>query len=116
MRYFFLLLFLLMQTISLADDVMTRSNQITKNLRCLVCDGQSVYESNSNFANDIKKYVKKEIVKNKTDHEIYNFLKRKYGESIMFNPSVTFKSIALWLVPILFFFMGIYILLRRIRA
>jgi len=116
MRNFLLLLFLLMQTTSLADDVMTRSNQITKNLRCLVCDGQSVYESNSNFANDIKKYVKKEVLKKKTDDEIYDFLKKKYGESIMFNPSVSFKSIALWLVPILFFFLGIYFLFRRIRA
>ena len=58
MRFFFLI-YLFLFSFSNANEVDTRVNTISKNIRCLVCDGQSVYESNSDFAKDIKNYVKK---------------------------------------------------------
>ena len=65
MKYFFISL-LIFCNIVFADSKEKRTNDITKNLKCLVCQGQSVYESNSDFAIDIKNFVKQEIVKNKT--------------------------------------------------
>ena len=85
MRFFFII-YLLLLSFSNANEIDTRANTISKNIRCLVCEGQSVYESNSDFAKDIKNYVKKEIMNNKSDKEIYDFLITKYGESIIFNP------------------------------
>jgi len=115
MKYF-LIFFVIFYSFANASETETRSISITKNLRCLVCEGQSVYESNSDFANDIKNFVKKEIKKNKTDKEIYQFLISKYGESILFNPSLSLKNIVLWLGPILFFLVGAFIIFRRLNV
>ena len=115
MRFFFII-YLLLLSFSNANEIDTRANTISKNIRCLVCEGQSVYESNSDFAKDIKNYVKKEIMDNKSDKEIYDFLKNKYGESIIFNPTPSFKNIMLWLAPALFFFIGLFIVYRRLGA
>ncbi len=115
MRFFFVI-YLLLLSFSNADEVDTRANAISKNIRCLVCDGQSVYESNSDFAKDIKNYVKKEIMNNKSDKEIYDFLISKYGQSIIFNPPFSIKNIMLWLTPAIFFLLGAYIIFRRLGA
>ena len=113
---FFLIIYLLLPSFSNAEEIDTRVNIISKNIRCLVCEGQSVYESNSDFAKDIKNYVKKEIMNNKSDKEIYNFLRNKYGESIIFNPTPSIKNIMLWIAPALFFLIGVYIIYRRLGA
>ena len=115
MKYFFIFL-LIFCNIVFADSKEKRINDITKNLKCLVCQGQSVYESNSDFAIDIKNFVKQEIVKNKTDEEIYEFLKDKYGQNIIFNPTFTLSHSALWIVPILFFVIGSILVFRRMSA
>jgi len=115
MRFFFII-YLLLPSFSYANEIDTRANTISKNIRCLVCDGQSVYESNSDFAKDIKNYVKKEIINNKSDKEIYDFLRTKYGESIIFNPTPSIKNIMLWIAPALFFLIGVYIIYRRLGA
>ncbi len=115
MRSFFVF-YLLLLSFSNASEVDTRVNAISKNIRCLVCDGQTVYESNSDFARDIKNYVKKEIMDNKSDKEIYEFLISKYGQSIIFNPPFSIKNIMLWLTPALFFLIGAYIVFRRLSA
>ena len=115
MRFFFII-YLLLQSFSNANEIDMRVNTISKNIRCLVCEGQSVYESNSDFAKDIKNYVKKEIMNNKSDKEIYDFLRTKYGETIIFNPAPSIKNIMLWLAPALFFLIGVYIIFRRLRA
>ena len=113
---FFCLIYLFLFSFSNANEVDTRVNTISKNIRCLVCDGQSVYESNSDFAKDIKNYVKKEIKNNKSDKEIYDYLISKYGQSIIFNPPFSIKNIMLWLTPALFFLIGVYIIFRRLSA
>ena len=115
MRFLFVF-YLLLASFSNANEVDTRVNKISKNIRCLVCEGQSVYESNSDFARDIKNYVKKEIIDNKSDKEIYDFLISKYGQSIIFNPPFSIKNIMLWLTPAIFFIIGAYIIFRRLGA
>ena len=63
-----------------------RLNEISNNVRCLVCRNQSIYDSNSDFANDIKKIIMIHLNDNKSDEFIYKFLKSKYGEYILFKP------------------------------
>jgi len=99
-----------------ADEIQDRTNLITKNLRCLVCEGQSVYESNSDFAKDIKIFVSKKIKENKTNEDIYNFLTSKYGDEILFNPDFSKKSFFLWLAPLFFFVIGAFFIFRRSNA
>ncbi len=80
--------------------------KITKNLRCLVCQGQSVYDSDSEFANSIKILVVKKLNEGFSEKEIYNFLKKKYGEWILYEPEFNKNTYFLWLLPILLFLIG----------
>ena len=85
---------------------------ITKNLRCLICQGQSVHDSDSEFANSIKILVKKKLDSGVTEKEIYEFLKEKYGEWILYDPEFSEKTYFLWLLPILMFLIGGAIILK----
>ena len=79
---------------------------ITKNLRCLICQGQSVFDSDSDFANSLKIVVEKKINDGFTEKQIYAHLKDKYGEWILFDPKFDKNTYFLWLLPILLFLIG----------
>tara|TARA_B110000263_G_C15205140_1_gene462530 strand:- start:403 stop:774 length:372 start_codon:yes stop_codon:yes gene_type:complete len=81
-------------------------NKILKNVRCLICQGQSVYDSESNFASSIKLVVKKKVDDGQSEKQIYKFLKEKYGQWILYEPELTKNSYVLWLLPILLFLFG----------
>ena len=80
--------------------------KITKNLRCLICQGQSIYDSDSEFANSLKNLVKQKLDNGYKEKEIYDFLKDKYGEWILYEPEFNKNTYFLWLLPILLFFIG----------
>jgi cytochrome c-type biogenesis protein CcmH len=87
-------------------------SKITKNLRCLICQGQSVYDSDSEFADSIKILVKKKISEGESEKQIYGYLKDKYGEWILYEPQFSNKTYFLWLLPILMFVLGGAIILK----
>tara|TARA_B100001063_G_scaffold109291_1_gene101938 strand:- start:289 stop:654 length:366 start_codon:yes stop_codon:yes gene_type:complete len=87
-------------------------NKITKNLRCLICQGQSVYDSDSEFANSIKLLVNQKLNEGKSENQIYNYLKDKYGEWILYDPKFNKNTYFLWLLPLLIFIIGGAILLK----
>ena len=76
-----------------------RLNEISNNVRCLVCRNQSIYDSNSDFANDMKKIMIIHLKDNKSDEFIYKFLKSKYGEYILFKPPFQINTLILWILP-----------------
>ncbi len=81
-------------------------NTITKNLRCLICQGQSIYDSDSEFANSVKILVKKKLDEGLNEKQIYNFLENKYGKWILYDPKFTKNTYFLWLLPIFLFIIG----------
>ena len=87
---------------------------ITKNLRCLICQGQTIHESNSDFAESMKKYIKSELEKGKTDEEIFSSLVTKYGQWIVYDPGISRNTLLLWSLPLLLFLIGGAIIARRI--
>ena len=105
LRFFITLFFISICQISYAleNDL---DIKITKNLRCLICQGQSVYDSDSEFANSVKILVSKKLDEGFTEKEIYIFLKNKYGEWILFEPEFNKNTYFLWLLPILMFLIG----------
>ena len=109
-----LIILLLIPNLLFADDQIER-NKITKNLRCLICQGQSVYDSDSDFANSMKILVDKKLEEGLTENEIYNFFKEKYGEWILYDPSLNKNTYILWLLPILIFLLGGAIILKKLR-
>ena len=81
-------------------------NKINKNLRCLICQGQSIYDSQSDFAESMKLVVKQKIESGMSEEDIYSFFKIQYGEWILYDPQFNIKNFALWLLPILIFLAG----------
>ena len=87
-------------------------SKITKNLRCLICQGQSVYDSDSEFANSLKILVEQKLKDGQNENQIYDYLKNKYGEWILYDPEFNKNTYFLWLLPVLMFFIGGAIILK----
>ena len=99
---------------SYANEISTKVDQITKNLRCLICQGQSVYDSQSDFAISMKLVVKNKIDEGKEEEEIYNYLKNKYGEWIVYEPELNQNTFLLWLLPLILFIFGGLLIIRKV--
>ena len=104
-KYLKIILFATNLNISNAQDKELQS-QITKNLRCLICQGQSVYDSDSEFANSLKILVEKKISDGLTEKQIYTYLSEKYGDWILYDTKFNKNTYFLWLLPILIFIIG----------
>ena len=102
---FIIAIILLSSNFLKADDVRTE-NKIAKNLRCLICQGQSVYDSDSEFAISLKLVIKNKIQQGMSEEQIYSFLKTKYGEWILYEPEFNKNTYFLWFLPILMFIVG----------
>lgn len=90
-------------------------NKILKNIRCLICQGQSVYDSESDFSVSIKLVVERKINKGFSEEEIYEFLKEKYGDWILYEPQLNKNTYILWILPILLFLFGGVIIFRKLN-
>ena len=90
-------------------------NKIYKNLRCLVCQGQSISDSNSDFAMTLKMVVKDLIDQGKTEEQIYNFLSEKYGDWILYKPKLNFTNFLLWFLPYFVLLLGGLIILYVVK-
>ena len=99
----FLVIFFIFPINNLKADNEVLKNKITKNLRCLICQGQSVYDSDSEFANSLKLLVEQKLNEGSNEKEIYDYLKDKYGEWILYDPVFNKNTYFLWLLPILMF-------------
>jgi len=105
LRSFLIVIFFLSLS-SLNAEEIDKRNKITKNLRCLICQGQSVYDSDSEFANSLKIVVDKKLKEGLSEDQIYEYFKTKYGEWILYDPDLNKNTYILWLLPILIFFIG----------
>ena len=103
---FLIILFVFFIPAQLAMASTEREINIYKNIRCLVCQGQSLNDSNSDFAIDLKKVIKKKIINQESDQEIYKYLTERYGDWILFNPSLKTNTFLLWAFPLLFALLG----------
>ena len=90
-------------------------NKILKNIRCLICQGQSVYDSESEFSSSIKLIVEKKINDGLEEKEIYFYLREKYGDWIIYDPKLNKNTYILWFLPLLFFLVGGAIIYKKIQ-
>ena len=89
-------------------------DEISKNLRCLICQGQSVYDSQSDFALSIKMLIKNKLQEGESEEEIYNYLKKLYGEWIVYDPEFNKKNLLLWVFPLILFIFGGLLIYRKV--
>ena len=98
-------LFFLQQNLK-ANESFLLEEKISKNLRCLICQGQSIYDSQSDFAVSMKLLIKKKLEQGNSEDEIYQYLKNKYGEWIVYDPEINKKNLLLWAFPLILFIIG----------
>jgi len=115
-KLFFFIIYIFCLTSSYSSANQTKLLEIYKNLRCLVCQGQSIADSNSDFAATIKLVVQDQFSEGKTEEEIYKFLSIKYGEWIVYQPTFNKNNFLLWVLPYAVLIFGaiiIFLLLRK---
>jgi cytochrome c-type biogenesis protein CcmH len=127
MRYFiqFTLLLLLIQVVSAqsidAKEFLTveqeqRYQNLIDEIRCPVCQGQSIGGSNASLALDLRQKVQQLIVSGKTDDEIHAFMVERFGDFVVFKPPVKISTYALWFAPFVFFLVGLVALFRSTKS
>jgi cytochrome c-type biogenesis protein CcmH len=119
MNYFkiiFVIIFCFFSFIANGEDLNDKlTNKISKNIRYLVCQGQSVYDSQSDFAVSVKLVINRKIEEGYTEDQIYEYLKNQYGEWIVYEPEFNKRTFFLWLLPILVFFVGGWLIFKKIK-
>jgi len=87
-----------------------RARDISKNIRCLVCQNQSIDDSSAPLAKDLRALIREKVQENDTDEEIYKFLTDRYGDFILLKPPFKINTFLLWSLPYIFLIIGIFIL------
>ncbi len=113
-KIIFTIFFVNFYSIAFSNEIIDE-NKIHKNLRCLVCQGQSISDSNSEFAITLKIVVRDLIDQGKSEKEIYNFLSDKYGDWILYKPKLNLENFLLWSLPYIILLLGGLIILYLIR-
>ena len=88
-----------------------RARNISKNIRCMVCQNQSIDESSAPLAKDLRILIREQIKDKKKDDEIYKFLTDRYGNYILLKPPFKSNTLALWLLPLIFCTIGLFIII-----
>jgi len=109
-----LFLILSFQKLSNANNNSSLVDKISKNLRCLICQGQSVYDSQSDFAVSMKILINNKINEGKSEKQIYDYLKNQYGEWIVYDPEFNKKNLILWIFPLILFIFGGLLIYRKV--
>ena len=112
---FILVIYLTFSTEFIKANETDLQNKISKNLRCLICQGQSVYDSDSDFAISLKIVIKNKINNGLSEKEIYDFLTEKYGEWILYDPKLNKNTYILWFLPLLIFLGGAIVFKKLIN-
>jgi len=119
MNYLKIVIIITFFLISSATNAQDTNNElvkkISKNVRCLVCQGQSVYDSNSDFALSVKLVINRKIKEGYTESQIYEYLINQYGEWIVYEPKFNKSTFFLWLLPILVFITGGWLIIKKIN-
>ena len=116
LKFITLVIFCFFSFFANAENINTKLlNKISKNIRCLICQGQSVYDSQSDFVVSMKLVIKKKLEEGSSESQIYEYLKNQYGEWITYDPEFNKNTFFLWLFPIFIFVAGIWLIIRKIK-
>ena len=113
----FIIIFLFIGFPQLKSDEKTDEvkSKILKNIRCLICQGQSVHDSESDFASSIKLIVDRKVNEGLKEEKIYEFLREKYGDWIIYDPQLNKNTYVLWVLPLLLFLLGGVIMRNKLK-
>ena len=98
------------------ENIDERVKNLTLELRCMTCQNQSIYDSDAEFSNDIKKIVKNKLQEGESEREIKKFLVERYGEYILFRPLMNYNNIFLWSFPFILLIIGLFFVLIKSKG
>ena len=115
-KYIFYFYLILSSNQALSNDNLDyKVKKLTLELRCMTCQNQSIYDSDSDFAQDIKILVENKFKERLDDKEIKLFLTERYGEYILFKPYFNIKNLLLWLFPFILLLFSIVFLIKNLK-
>jgi cytochrome c-type biogenesis protein CcmH len=94
----------------------SRAVRLSEQLRCLVCQNQSIAESNAELAVDLRRQIREQIAAGKSDSDIVDYMVARYGDFVLYRPPVKATTALLWVGPALLFVLGFFVLRRTLRA
>tara|TARA_B100000965_G_C19049454_1_gene523014 strand:+ start:65 stop:448 length:384 start_codon:yes stop_codon:yes gene_type:complete len=112
--FYFLYLFFSNSVLS-NDNLDYKIKKLTLELRCMTCQNQSVYDSESDFAKDIKNIVEEKFNEGLNEKEIKFFLTERYGEYIIFKPYFNIKNVLLWLFPFILLLFSLVFFMKSLK-
>ena len=98
------------------ENIDERVKNLTLELRCMTCQNQSIYDSDAEFSNDIKKIVKQKLQEGESEKDIKKFLAERYGEYILFRPLMNYNNIFLWSFPFILLIIGLFFVLIKSKG
>ena len=115
LQFFFKIFYIIFFSFSLYanETIDGKVKKLTLELRCMTCQNQSVYDSNSDYSEDIKIFVKEKFEEGLNEKEIKKILTERYGEYILFKPYFNTKNLFLWLFPFILVILSMIILLKN---
>ena len=97
-------------------EIEKRMLALTEDLRCLVCQNETIAESRADFSNDMRRVIREQIEANKTDAEIIEFLVDRYGDFVLYNPPMKSTTVLLWFGPLIFFILSAWFLVKYLKG
>ena len=98
------------------ENIDERVKNLTLELRCMTCQNQSIYDSDAEFSNDIKKIVKQKLSEGESERDIKKFLVERYGEYILFRPLINYNNIFLWSFPFILLVFGLFFVIIKTKT
>lgn len=99
-----------------AEEIDTRTEAVSKTLRCVVCQNQSIYDSNAPLAEDMRRLVRKRVIAGDSDDQVRDYLRNRYGDYVLMSPPLQLNTILLWVGPALLVLLGGVWFVMRLRA
>lgn len=95
------------------NELEQRAREISKKLRCLVCQNEDIDSSNADIAKDLRSLLREKLINGETDKEIIDFIHKKYGDYILYSPPLKVHTFLLWFAPIFFLIFFSTLLFKR---
>ena len=115
--FFLFIIFIILSSFVHSQEIDEKKfKEITQKLRCMTCQNQTIYESETIFAQDIKAVIKEKLQKGESVKQIEDFLVHRYGEYILFKPRFDRKNLILWILPFFIFCLSSIILIFRLKT
>jgi len=97
-------------------EMQARYEKIVSEVRCLVCQNQTIKDSNAFLASDLRREIQRLMEEGRSDAEIYDFLVTRYGDFVLYRPRMSGKTMALWIAPFLLIAVGGIVAIRVVRG